>query len=91
MSDACELLRIEHPIVQAGLGGGLSRAELAGAVSAAGGLGTVGLVLAPDRFAVEIRRARELAGSRPFAANLLFPVMKRAHVDDMVVPDWERR
>jgi nitronate monooxygenase len=81
MSDVCELLRIERPVIQAGMGGGLSRAELAGAVSAAGGLGTVGILVEPHRFAAEVRRARELANGRPFAANLLFPVMKRAHVD----------
>jgi NAD(P)H-dependent flavin oxidoreductase YrpB (nitropropane dioxygenase family) len=81
MSDVCDLLRIEWPVIQAGMGGGLSRAELAGAVSTAGGLGTVGILVEPKRFEAEIRRARELAGGRPFAANLLFPVMKRAHVD----------
>jgi NAD(P)H-dependent flavin oxidoreductase YrpB (nitropropane dioxygenase family) len=81
MSDVCGLLRIERPVIQAGMGGGLSRAELAGAVSTAGGLGTVGIMVEPDRFAAELRRARELAGGRPVAANLLFPVLKRAHVD----------
>jgi NAD(P)H-dependent flavin oxidoreductase YrpB (nitropropane dioxygenase family) len=81
MSDACDLLRIERPVIQAGMGGGLSRAELAGAVSAAGGLGTVGIMVEPNRFAAELRRTRELAGGSPFAANLLFPVLRRAHVD----------
>lgn len=81
MSDICDLFRIERPVIQAGMGGGLARAELAGAVSAAGGLGTVGIVIEPERFAAEIRRARELAGGRPIAANLLFPVLRRAHVD----------
>jgi nitronate monooxygenase len=81
MSDACDLLGIERPVIQAGMGGGLSRAELAGAVSAAGGLGTVGIIVVPDRFEAEVRRARELALGRPYAANLLFPVMKRAHVE----------
>ena len=44
--DVRDRLGIEQPIVQAGLGGGLARAELATAVSLAGGLGTVGIL--PD-------------------------------------------
>ncbi|MGI8506269.1 MAG: hypothetical protein ACR2MK_05605 [Solirubrobacteraceae bacterium] len=34
---------LERPVVQAGMGGGVAGGELAGAVSAAGGLGTVGM------------------------------------------------
>jgi len=79
-ADVRERFGIEHPVVQAGLGGGLARAELAAAVSVAGGLGTVGTLVAPEKFRGEIRRARERAGERPFAANLLFPIMTRAHV-----------
>jgi NAD(P)H-dependent flavin oxidoreductase YrpB (nitropropane dioxygenase family) len=63
------------------MGGGLARAELAGAVSAAGGLGTVGILTDPDGLAAELRRARELAGGRPVAANLLLPFTRRAHVE----------
>ena len=36
-----ERLGVEVPVVQAGMGGGLSRHELAAAVSEAGGLGTI--------------------------------------------------
>ena len=36
-----ERLGNEAPVVQAGMGGGLSRHELAAAVSEAGGLGTI--------------------------------------------------
>lgn len=79
-ADVRERFGIEHPVVQAGFGGGLARAELAAAVSLAGGLGTVGMLVAPEKFRREIRQARERAGVRPFAANLLFPVMTRAHV-----------
>jgi len=82
--DLLDRLAIEHPVVQAGLGGGLSRAELAAAVSRAGGLGTVGILVEPAAFRVEIRRARELAAGKPVSANLLFPVMRRAHVDACV-------
>ena len=79
-----ERLGIEHAVVQAGLGGGLSRAELAGAVSRAGGLGTVGIIADPAVFRAELRRARELAAGRPVSANLLFPVMRREHVETCV-------
>ncbi|MGB3893360.1 MAG: nitronate monooxygenase, partial [Mycolicibacter sinensis] len=51
-----ESLGLSAPIMQAGMGGGVAGAELAGAVSAAGGLGTVGLS-DPRRFAAELRRA----------------------------------
>src|SRR5207244_10852962 len=37
-----DLLEIEHPIVSAGMGGGLADAELAGRVSEAGALGIIG-------------------------------------------------
>ena len=38
----CELFGIEYPIISAGMGG-VALAELAAAVSEAGGLGTIGL------------------------------------------------
>jgi NAD(P)H-dependent flavin oxidoreductase YrpB (nitropropane dioxygenase family) len=79
-SDLRALLRIEHPILQAALGGGLSGAALASAVSRAGGLGTVGIVISADAYRREIRRAQDLAEGKPVAANLLFPVMRAAHV-----------
>jgi NAD(P)H-dependent flavin oxidoreductase YrpB (nitropropane dioxygenase family) len=76
-----ERLRLERPVVQAGMGGGLARAELAGAVSAAGGLGTVGIMVDAGAFTAELRRARELAAGGPVAANLLLPFTRRAHVE----------
>ena len=41
MPPLLERLGVELPVVQAGMGGGLSRHELAAAVSEAGGLGTI--------------------------------------------------
>jgi NAD(P)H-dependent flavin oxidoreductase YrpB (nitropropane dioxygenase family) len=80
--DLLARLRLERPVVQAGMGGGLAGARLAAAVSAAGGLGTVGLVPDPAAFAAELRRARSMAGAgRPLAANLLLPFLRRGHVD----------
>jgi len=79
--DLLARLRLERPVVQAGMGGGLAGAPLAAAVSAAGGLGTVGLVPDPRAFAAELRRARDRVGGRPLAANLLVPFLRRGHVD----------
>lgn len=77
--DLLDRLALEHPVVQAGMGGGTSGAELAGAVSAAGALGTVGIMLEPARMRTEVARARKIAQGRPVAANLLVPFARTAH------------
>lgn len=77
--DLLDRLGMEHPVVQAGMGGGTAGAELAGAVSAAGGLGTVGIMLEPKALHDEILRARSLAPGRSLAANLLVPFAREAH------------
>lgn len=79
-TELTERLGLDVPVVQAGMGGGLSRAELAGAVSAAGGLGTIG-ILPPPLLAAQVHAARELAPGRPIAVNLLMPFVTREHVD----------
>ncbi|HEX5367334.1 MAG TPA: nitronate monooxygenase family protein [Acidimicrobiales bacterium] len=69
---ARDLLGIEHPIVQAGMGY-VARAELAAAVSEAGGLGVIGGAgFPPERLRLEIQRVRELT-DRPFGVDLLLP------------------
>lgn len=75
-----ESLGLDTPVVQAGMGGGVAGGELAGAVSAAGGLGTVGIADV-QTFAAELRRAMAVAGKRPVAANLLVPFARRSHLD----------
>jgi nitronate monooxygenase len=77
---------IECPVVQAGMGGGVAGGELAGAVSAAGGLGTVGM-MAPRAFAAALREARRRAPKRPVAANLLVPFIRQAHLNACVEAD----
>ena len=68
----CDLLGIEHPIVQAGMGY-VARAELAAAVSNAGGLGVLGGAgFPPERLRLEIQRVRELT-DRPFGVDLILP------------------
>lgn len=83
--------RFEVPVVQAGMGGGLSGHQLAAAVSEAGGLGTVAS-LGAEAIAGELAAARALTG-RPIAANLLLPFARRAWFEaaspaDVVVTFW---
>ena len=67
-----ELFGIEHPIIQGGMHY-VGFAELAAAVSNAGGLGIItGLTQrTPDALATEIRRCREMT-DKPFGVNLTF-------------------
>lgn len=65
----CDLLGIEHPILQGGMAWA-ANAELAAAVSNAGGLGIVGAGnQPPEAVRQEVRRTRELT-NRPFGANV---------------------
>lgn len=75
-----ESLGLSCPVVQAGMGGGVAGAELAGAVAAAGALGTVGITDAGS-FGAALRHATALAGKHPVAANLLVPFARQAHID----------
>jgi nitronate monooxygenase len=67
-----ELFGIEHPIIQGGMHY-VGFAELAAAVSNAGGLGVItGLTQkTPEALAAEIRRCREMT-DKPFGVNLTF-------------------
>jgi NADH:quinone reductase (non-electrogenic) len=67
-----ELFGIEHPIIQGGMHF-VGLAELAAAVSNAGGLGIItGLTQGtPEKLSAEIRRARELT-DKPLGVNLTF-------------------
>lgn len=72
-----ELLNIEHPIIQGGMQW-VGRAELASAVSNAGGLGTLTSLTqpSPEALAREIQRCREMT-DKPFAVNLtILPTIK---------------
>lgn len=78
-------------MVQAGMGGGIAGHGLASAVSAAGGLGTVGFSNPAD-LAAQVAAARRLT-DRPLAVNLLLPFARRAHFEaasqaDVVVTFW---
>ena len=65
----CDLLGIEYPIVQSGMGS-VAGPELAAEVSKAGGLGILGgLLKTADQLRDEIRRVRART-ARPFGVNL---------------------
>jgi len=88
-----ERLGVEAPVVQAGMGGGISRHELAAAVSEAGGLGTIA-VNGAAAIRRELGAARALT-RRPLAVNLLLPFARRdwfaaAAEADVVVTFWGR-
>jgi NAD(P)H-dependent flavin oxidoreductase YrpB (nitropropane dioxygenase family) len=85
-ADFLERFGLACPVVQAGMAGGVAGGELAGAVSAAGALGTVGM-MAPPAFASALARARRRAPGHPVAANLLVPFIRRAHVRACVEAD----
>ena len=78
--DLLDRLRLDVPVVQAGMGGGLAGFELASAVAAAGGLGTLGLTPA-DALRDAIHHVRVAAPDRAVAVNLLMPFVRRSHVD----------
>jgi len=75
-----ELLGIEHPIIQGGMAW-TATAELAAAVSEAGGLGVIGAGHMPtDILRMQIRNAKA-ATNRPFGVNLM---LMTPHIDELV-------
>ena len=72
----CERLGIEHPVFQAGMGW-VARADLAAAVSEAGGLGVVGAgsTMDGEQLRAEIRRVRALT-NKPFGVDILFATVR---------------
>jgi nitronate monooxygenase len=77
--DVLDRLHIDVPVGQAGMGGGLAGAALAGAVANAGGLGTLGLAR-PGQLRAAIDQVRAEAPGRPVAVNLLMRFARRSHV-----------
>lgn len=78
----CELLNIQHPVVQASMAW-VTSAEMVAAVSNAGGLGTLGpnagaTIITRDpqenaeRMRAQIRKTKELT-TKPFAVNVVVP------------------
>ncbi len=66
----CDLLKVEHPIMLAGMGG-VSYAELCAAVSNAGGYGVLGMAgTSPDFIREQMRKVKTLT-DKPFGVDLL--------------------
>ena len=67
-----EMLGIDHPIMCAGMGR-ITGAELAGAVSEAGGIGTLGMIgLSPAGMREQIRKVKAIT-DKPYGVDLLLP------------------
>ncbi len=80
-----ELLGIQYPIIQGGMQW-ISRAELVGAVSNAGGLGILSALTfpSPEELAEEIKKTR-VTTDKPFGVNLtLLPTMRPANIDGYI-------
>lgn len=69
LNSICELLNIQYPILQGGMGN-VSNAELASAISNAGGLGTIGAGTMPPEEVENLIIATKGMTDRPFAVNV---------------------
>ncbi len=85
----CQMLGIEHPIVQAPMGW-IARAQLASAVSNAGGLGIIETSSGElDAIREEIRKMRDLT-DRPFGVNIAQAFVRDPDIVDFVVEQGVR-
>lgn len=76
----CDLLHIKYPILQGGMAW-VSTAELAAAVSEAGGLGIIGAGTMPvDWLEEQVHRARKLT-KKPFGVNIM---LLSPHLEDVM-------
>ncbi|HPU15442.1 MAG TPA: nitronate monooxygenase, partial [Polymorphobacter sp.] len=66
----CDLLGVEHPVLLAGMGG-VSYAEIAAAVSNAGGFGSLGMAGCTPEFIGAQMRAVKALTDKPFGVDLL--------------------
>jgi nitronate monooxygenase len=68
-----ELLKIEYPIIQAPMAGGITTSNLVAEVSNAGGLGMIGAgYMTPNQIREQIRELKQLT-SKSFGINLFVP------------------
>ena len=83
----CELLQIRYPIFQGGMAW-VSTAELASAVSNAGGLGIIAAGNAPGEWVEEqIKKAKEMT-QKPFGVNVM---LMSPFVEDVINQIMSRR
>ena len=77
----CDLLGIDVPVFNAGMGGGGAGPELAAAVSNAGGLGVLGMGgVPPDVIREAIRATRSLT-DRPFGVNIILALLEEGQIE----------
>jgi nitronate monooxygenase/enoyl-[acyl-carrier protein] reductase II len=93
----CDLLDVDHPIIQAGMGP-FAPATLAAAVSNAGALGSLGtfgldpikLVRPADDLERQLATIRDLT-DRPFAVNFVVPYFEERHDERDALLEWALR
>jgi nitronate monooxygenase len=72
-NEMTELLKIEYPIIQAPMAGGITTSKLVAEVSNSGGLGMIGAgYLRPIQMREQIKEIKQLT-SNPFGINLFVP------------------
>lgn len=85
-SRICEILGIEYPIFQGGMAW-VADAELAAAVSNAGGLGLISAINAgTEAVRNEIRKCKTLT-DKPFGVNIMLQAPNAAEIADMIVEE----
>jgi nitronate monooxygenase len=68
-----QLLKIEYPIIQAPMAGGITTSKLVAEVSNAGGLGMIGAgYMTPNQIREQIKEIKQLT-SKPFGINIFVP------------------
>lgn len=86
-TEICELLHIQYPIFQGGMAW-VATAELAAAVSNAGGLGIIGAGNAPADFVRnEIKKVKKLT-DKPFGVNIM---LLSPFIEDVIKAVYEER
>lgn len=80
--DKLRSLGVRYAVMQTGMGSAAGPA-LAGAVSAAGGIGTLGLHDV-SVWSEVIDQTKALAGGHPISVNLLLPYAREKHVDTVI-------
>lgn len=79
----CELIGVQYPICQAGMGF-VAPGRLAAAVSAAGGLGVIGAgTMTAAQLREEIHRVKDVT-DKPFGVDILFAQIKAEKTDQVV-------
>jgi nitronate monooxygenase len=82
----CDLLEIDYPILQSGMGG-VAGPDLAAEVSNAGGLGIIaGFAMTADQLRDAIRQLRSRS-DKPFGVNLLIPNEVRPPESTETIPE----